>query len=256
MRFVAGEHGSIQGAVERDMGYPKPRVVDWDGDGLLDIITGDVMGRQTFYRNVGTPDRPVLAAGEPITVEGVETPFSWRNQPGAVDWDGDGLIDLVLPDRENNLRLFLRYRDPADGQLKLKPGRLLPTSDGGFAHGDPLGYGREQTEVVDWEENGKWDIFVGCCQYILYYKNVGTNEDPLFEPMRKLAVRGEVIDMAVHEVSVAAVDWDSDGDLDLVLCSEAGWIHLLRRAYFDAPPAVTITGVEGQQGINDPAAVH
>lgn len=246
MHFLAGEHGSIQGPGERNTGYAKPRVVDWDGDGLLDIIAGDVMGRQTFYRNVGAPGQPLLAAGEPVTVEGVETPFSWRNRPAAVDWDGDGLLDLVLPDRENNLRLFLRYRDPADGQLKLKPGRLLPTTDGGFVHADPLGYGREQIEVADWEENGRWDIFVGCCQYVLYYKNVGTNKEPLFEPAHKLDVRGETIDLGTHEVSVAAVDWDNDGDLDLVLSSEVGWIYLLRRAFFDASPEVVIKGAESK----------
>ena len=73
------------------------RAVDWDGNGLLDLVynTGGT-GKIFLLRNVGSREEPVFAAprefkcyGEPIgyTIHG---PNAW---PG--DWNGDGKPDLV-----------------------------------------------------------------------------------------------------------------------------------------------------------------
>lgn len=40
-------------------GYAAPLLVDWDGDGLLDLICGQFdYGRIRFYPNSGTPGSP------------------------------------------------------------------------------------------------------------------------------------------------------------------------------------------------------
>ena len=47
-----------------DVGYyASPCVVDWDGDGLKDLITGQFSyGRIRFYKNEGTNEDPVFNA--------------------------------------------------------------------------------------------------------------------------------------------------------------------------------------------------
>ena len=48
----------------------------------------------------------------------------WRTTPVALDWNGDGLTDLVVMDHEGYLAYFERFRTPA-GELLLKPGRRI-----------------------------------------------------------------------------------------------------------------------------------
>ena len=74
----------------------RPFAVDWDGDGTLDILTGNFKG--TFYLFKGTgpgkfDPKPTLlmqAGGKkPLKVPGV------HSDPFPVDWDGDGDLDLL-----------------------------------------------------------------------------------------------------------------------------------------------------------------
>src|SRR5581483_10920953 len=70
--------------------------VDWDGDGLIDLLVGDIRGNVYLIPNEGKPKayafgkpRQLQAGGKPLRVEGDAGPF-------AVDWDGDGKIDLLV----------------------------------------------------------------------------------------------------------------------------------------------------------------
>ena len=41
-------------------------VADWDGDGLLDLVTGSFGGNLVWYRNEGTQQAPQFGDGEPF----------------------------------------------------------------------------------------------------------------------------------------------------------------------------------------------
>lgn len=85
----------------RDVFHPhctSAAVVDWDGDGDLDLLMGEKNeGGLHLMMNGGTPKAPaftgdseeVLANGEPFACPGGMT------APVVVDWDGDGLFDVV-----------------------------------------------------------------------------------------------------------------------------------------------------------------
>ena len=90
-----------------------PVVVDWDGDGVLDILTGSSEGVVRFFKNIGTDSEPrfldgvlVEAGGEPIRIEAGysgsiqgATEARWGYiTPTVIDWDGDGLLDLIIVD--------------------------------------------------------------------------------------------------------------------------------------------------------------
>ena len=136
IRIMAGPNGSIQGPAEAKWGYSNVSVADWDGDGLLDVTDMGIWGHVTLYRNVGTRTAPVLAPGERIKVEwegdapkpawnwwnpeGRELATQWRSTPAMVDLDRDGLMDLVMLDPEGYLAWYQRQRK-SDGQLVLRP---------------------------------------------------------------------------------------------------------------------------------------
>jgi hypothetical protein len=72
---------------------------DYDGDGVLDLLLGDYKGGNLYLRRNGgkagapafaTVNEPVLLGKEPLQV-----PHKMAT-PRIVDWDGDGLPDLVI----------------------------------------------------------------------------------------------------------------------------------------------------------------
>ncbi|MBC8874606.1 MAG: VCBS repeat-containing protein [Planctomycetes bacterium] len=76
-----------------------PAAADWDGDGRLDLLVGAGNGSVLWYRNVGTSKGPELATAEtliPAPKEGGQRGVLAKIC--VVDWNGDGLLDIVLGD--------------------------------------------------------------------------------------------------------------------------------------------------------------
>ena len=141
-----------------NMGYSYPTLVDWDGDGLRDLMLPNETNRLFWYRNRGTPQRPVFGqrrqllceghpdspelrtqsqrrASDPKSNNGVyplepERPFYWRTGAAFADWNGDDLMDLVTLDGfRRQAVLFVQYRGP-DQRLRLRRERILKLADG------------------------------------------------------------------------------------------------------------------------------
>lgn len=91
-------------------GVAGPFVVDWDGDGKLDLLLGSSSGAVTFYRNTGSKTKAELATGvnliEPLPTGWDKDKSVFKNPKRslgsskvcAVDWNGDGKLDLVVGD--------------------------------------------------------------------------------------------------------------------------------------------------------------
>lgn len=64
-----------------------PSAVDWDGDGRIDIVSGNAYGNILFFRNVGTNRLPAWLPGEPLRAGGVTIQVGgWlhREHPGCL----------------------------------------------------------------------------------------------------------------------------------------------------------------------------
>lgn len=108
LEFGAGEQLEVEGEVIRvPRGDAGPCLVDWDGDGTLDLIVGCGDGSVRFYANANREGAPSLAApvllldapegGMNLPSDG-EIHCGGRAKPCVVDWDGDGRLDLIVGD--------------------------------------------------------------------------------------------------------------------------------------------------------------
>jgi hypothetical protein len=104
-RLRAAVQGGSPNAL-RVQGDAGPFAADWDGDGKLDLLCGSGDGGVKWFRNIGTPTAPRLAAGVDLVPAQRNDPSkpATEPQPGtrskvcAADWNGDGKLDLLVGD--------------------------------------------------------------------------------------------------------------------------------------------------------------
>ncbi|CAE6936036.1 unnamed protein product, partial [Symbiodinium sp. CCMP2456] len=238
-----------------------PTVWDWDGDGMKEVIVGDQAGKFHLCR---------LINGTTLTCDSLEGyGVGEMASPSACDWDSDGVPDLIVQSRGlQDLAWFRRgprpdvlevpaKKEPAlfgfdvgesavpvlvdwdlDGDLDLivgsADGRLwfFPQENGEFVssnHPDgpfasvDVGSNCAPT-AVDWDSDGFPDLILGSGQGRLTLLRGGSAE-PLLEGQRLFAS----VDLKTR-VQPAVVDWDSDGDLDLLLLA-GGRIQYFRNEH-------------------------
>jgi hypothetical protein len=257
IRIMAGENGSIQGPAERKWGYTTLSVADWDGDGLNDIIANSIFGKIIWYKNVGSPAAPILEKARPIEAEfGKNTPkpawnwwnpeqnhlvTQWRTTPYAIDWNKDGLTDLIMLDTEGYLSYYERYLEK--GVRKLKPGQRIFYGTNGSVfdsknnvvdespgllrlnNREAGGSGRRKLCVADWDGDGDRDLIVNSVNASLF-ENVKTeNGNVYFRHAGPLSAKK----IAGHTTSPTIVNWGKGKLPELLLGAEDGHFYHLSR---------------------------
>jgi hypothetical protein len=211
--------------------------VDIDGDGHLDIISGsysrmdkDMAGLfQVLYGNKDGTFRKaeVLKGtdGEPLII-----PTKGENQltekictrPFAVDWDGDGKLDLIVG---NFAGTFYWFKGQGKGKFAPRPELLMtegkPLRIPG-AHSDPF--------VIDWDGDGALDLLSGSSDGGVYWaKNRAAKGkvpdllpfEPLIKPRPPLGDRQILREADLTGPTSASRIWvadiNGDGKLDILV---------------------------------------
>ena len=256
IRIQAGYNGSIQGPCEAKWGYTTLNVADWDHDGLPDILINSIWGIVEWYQNIGSREIPELASAQLIEVEWQGAPpkpewiwwnprektlaTQWRTTPVVIDFNNDGLNDLIMLDFEGYLAFFERVK--IGDELKLLPGKRLFKTDGPSVFDSKHrpknetgglmrlnnGYagksGRRKLCFVDWDVDGKLDLLVNSVN-INFMRNVSTSNDTMiFQDMGEIT--GHVL--AGHTTSPTIVDWDKNNIPDLLIGAEDGYFYFMK----------------------------
>jgi hypothetical protein len=224
-------------------GCPSPNFEDFDGDGDLDLLTGEFLDGFTYFENTGSRTKPQYATGRRLKdARGQALAMDLEMiVPVAFDWDKDGDFDLITGDEDgrvafientgrrskDNTPIFARpiyFKQEADA---LKCGALAT----------PVGF--------DWDGDGDIDILSGnTAGYIEFFENLSGPRVavPRWAAAKRLEINGKPFRiMAGPNGSIQGpaeakwgyttfnvADWDGDGLPDIVfnsILSEVQWLR-------------------------------
>ncbi len=85
-----------------------PVVMDLDGDGAKDILTGNTSGQLLFYPNVGTDAAPTFSGYSLVESDGapIDLPGDPRSRPFVCDWTDDGRLDILIGASDGKVHLY------------------------------------------------------------------------------------------------------------------------------------------------------
>lgn len=227
---------------------------DYNGDGLLDLLVGagdweaygwddayDDRGRWThgplhgyvyLIVNQGSPDSPAYAAPRRLRAGGEVLDVYGLPSPNLADFDGDGDLDLVCGEFLDKFTYFENVGTRANP--KYASGRKL--ANGGRAV--TMDLQMIVPVALDWDKDGDVDLVVGQEDgRVALVENTGNLEDGLPRFLPPKFFRQEA-----HEVKFGAlvtpcgVDWDGDGDDDLICGNTAGYIGFIENLDGGNPP--------------------
>jgi hypothetical protein len=115
-----------------------PRVADMNGDGKKDVLAGNYNGTVVYYENIGTNASPQFGSGENLEADGADIDLGYSTSLWVDDWNGDGLLDLLVSDYDGWVYLFLQEATGIAGEATAPAGGPLAlTAIGNPCRGEP-----------------------------------------------------------------------------------------------------------------------
>ncbi|MGB0579834.1 MAG: exo-alpha-sialidase [Limisphaerales bacterium] len=219
------------------------RYVDYDGDGDQDLIAGigywgdlewdhaydaqgvwhngPLHGYVFLMRNDGSDQKPNYAAERKLTAGGsVIDVYGWPS-PNFADFDGDGDLDLLCGEFLDGFTYF--ENTGSRTQPVYANGRKMNTADG-----DPLVMDLQMITptAIDWDGDGDQDLIVGDEDgRVAFVEHTGRTFKGV--PQFKAPVYFEQEASTLKYGALATpfcVDWDGDGDEDIISGNTAGYV--------------------------------
>ena len=92
-------------------------------------------------------------------------------------------------------------------------------------------FGKPAPNFADFDGDGDLDLVCGeFLDKFTYFQNTGTRKQPVYAAGRRLLWRGRPLAMQLQMIVPVAIDWDRDGDVDLVVGDEDGRVALVEHS--------------------------
>lgn len=236
-------------------GNATPFVVDYNNDGLKDIIAG---GKVNVYNDSGElidvtdgrvylflaqlqaqadgTTQVVLKPQGAISAGGAEINVGSRAVPFVVDYNNDGKKDLLVGSGDGNIYIYLNEGEDifvSAGRLKDVDGLDIKVAS------------NAAPTIIDYNNDGRKDLVVGSSDGTLrLYINKGSDDSPKFDAVYSLInANGDTL-TAGSDSSAFFTDWNNDGKKDLVVGGGTMRIYL-NIGSDDAPEFLSLNSLQG-----------
>ncbi len=212
-----------------------PTFGDIDDDGVDEMIVGDFDGRLHLYENSASQGQPANFSLQAPAYQSIDV--GANAIPQLFDVDDDGLLDLIIGEKNGNLNY---YRNTGNAGI---PSFTLITDDFGGVdvrvQGSTLGYSAPHM----FKYNGELRLIVGSeSGNIFFYENIDNNLAGEFTLVSNNYLN---IDEGIRTV-ITGADVDNDGYYDLVIGNYAGGVTFFKGDSVFNPP---IGMVEAQENL-------
>ena len=258
-RSLVGANG-VRLAMDLEM--ITPTAIDWDGDGDLDIISGDEDGRVALLENtgrMGADHAPVFLPPRYFQQEADLVKFGALATPVGYDWDGDGDTDIIAGNTAGYLGFIENLSGPKVAKPRWAAPRLLEDPSGVIrfmagANGSIQGpaeakWGYTTCSIADWDGDGLPDLLVNSILgKVVWFENIGTRHQPKFAAAQPIEVAWDGAQpqlawgwmrpsgaalLTQWRTTPLALDWNGDGLTDLIMLDQAGYLAYFARASRD-----------------------
>jgi hypothetical protein len=214
----------------QDVGsFPTPALGDLDGDGDLDLVSGENNGAFFYFVNLAGTLVPQNGAANPLNGQSL----GFDSSPALGDLDGDGDPDLVAGWAYGEFFYFKNTGSAANPAFVLQTGAANPLN------GQDVG-STSMPALGDLDHDGDLDLVAGDLNGTFsYFKNTGSAASPAFVLQTGAAnpLNGQDVG---SRAAPALGDLDGDGDLDLVVGSSSGVFAYFKNTGSAASPAFVL----------------
>jgi hypothetical protein len=219
--------------------YSVPSFVDWNNDGLRDLIIGSGDGKVRVYLNVGTESTPQFSGYFYAQSNGSDLncpPAGCLGCfPRVIYWDADAHKDLLAGQGDGTVKIFLNIG--TDESPTFDGGTFLQVGQPGVKKNINVG-GRATPCIVDWNNDGKKDLAVGALDSKIHiFINEGTDIAPDFRVETFAQAGGSPLVVPPSRSSPDILDLDGDGKKDLLTGNYNGELLFYSNVATDISPA-------------------